>query len=243
MKLVSIIIPYYKKKNIIKTTIKSILSQNYKNYEVIIVYDDPDKSDLIYLNEIVKGNKKFKFIINKHNLGAGISRNKGIKNARGDYIAFLDADDTWKFNKLNSQIRFMENKGYDFTHTSYDILNSKNKKVGSRKAKDLTHQDLLKSCDIGLSTVIVKKKYLKNNPFPSLKTKEDYVLWLKLTKNKKFYALKNSLTSWRMLKNSLSSSTIRKLIDGYRVYRNYKNQNIINSLYSLLILSLNYLKK
>ena len=98
--LVSIIIPYFKKKKFIKQTINSIFKQTYKKYEIIIIYDDKDLTDLPYLKKVVKKIKKKKIVINKKNYGAGISRNIGIKNAHGKFIAFLDADDVWNKNKL-----------------------------------------------------------------------------------------------------------------------------------------------
>ena len=106
----SIIIPYYKKKLFIKQTITSILNQTFKNFEVLIIYDDEDKSELFFLKELIKKDKRFKLILNKKNLGAGESRNKGIKNAKGKYICFIDADDLWDKNKLKLQINFMRKK-------------------------------------------------------------------------------------------------------------------------------------
>ena len=83
--LVSIIIPYFKKKEFIKQTINSITQQTYKKYEIIIIYDNRDLTDLSYLKKIVKKIKKKKIIINNKNYGAGISRNIGI-NQRLFYI-------------------------------------------------------------------------------------------------------------------------------------------------------------
>ena len=141
--------------------------------------------------------KKVKIFVNKKNIGAGLSRNIGIKISRGQYIAFIDADDVWKPSKLEKQIKFMKNKDINISHTSYSIIDEFNNKISVRKAKNLVFDNLLKSCDIGLSTVIIKK-ILKKNFFANLKTKEDYVLWLKLSqKGHKFYALNNELTLWR----------------------------------------------
>ena len=141
----------------------------------------------------------------------------------------------------------MKKNNYQISHTSYFIVNEKKKIIGQRKARDLLSiNEVLKSCDIGLSTVIIEKKIItKNNTkFPKLVTKEDFVFWLMLLrKNYKFYAFDKNLTNWRDSKNSLSSSTIQKLFDGFKVYNNYMNFNIIKSLYYLICLSLNYLKK
>ena len=242
MDLVSIITPYYKKKKYIELTINSVLQQTYKNFELIIIYDDQNKEDLNLLKNLTKKDKRIKLYINKKNLGAGRSRNKGIKLCQGSLIAFLDADDLWARNKLKKQIFFMKKSLVDISHTSYHIINSDNKKIGNRIAKDMNHKLLLSSCDIGLSTVIMKKKIITNKiKFPNINTKEDYVLWLKITlHNRKILALKNNLTKWRKLNDSLSASKIQKLYDGYLVYRKYMNFSIAKSFFSLLLLSFNY---
>ena len=244
MDLISVILPYYKKRQFIEKAIFSVINQTYKKIELIIIFDDKDKDDLKYLEGIKKKDKRIKIVVNKKNIGAGLSRNKGIKLCKGKFIAFIDADDFWERSKLLKQLNFMKVNGYDFTHTSYKIIDINEKVIGIRKARDLTLQNLLSSCDIGLSTVMLKKKILKKNLFVNLKIKEDDVLWLKLAKqNYKFYALKHYLTNWRSLKNSLSSSVIQKLKDGFRVYRYYLKQSLIRSFISLIILSINYIKK
>ena len=245
--LVSVIIPYYKKRNFVKESVVSVINQSYDNLEILIIYDDTNLNDLEFLQEISKLDKRIKIINNNKRLGAGLSRNKGIEQSSGKYIAFIDADDTWAPDKLKNQISFMKKNNYQISHTSYFIINEKKKIIGQRKARDLLSiNDILKSCDIGLSTVIIEKKVITktNTKFPKLVTKEDFVFWLKLLeKNYKFYAHDSNLTNWTDSKNSLSSSTIQKLFDGFKVYNNYMHFNIIKSLYYLICLSLNYLKK
>ena len=106
--LISIILPYYKKLKFFKKTYNSILNQTYKNFELIIVYDDSDLVELKKIKEIIKNNSKTKIICNKKNLGAGPSRNKGIKLSKGNYLSFIDADDLWKKNKLQKQLKFLK---------------------------------------------------------------------------------------------------------------------------------------
>ena len=247
MDLVSVIIPYYKKRNFVKETIVSVINQSYDNLEILIIYDDTNLNDLEFLQEISKLDNRIKIINNNKRLGAGLSRNKGIEQSNGKYIAFIDADDTWAPDKLKDQISFMKKNNYQISHTSYFIINEKKKIIGQRKARDLLSiNEILKSCDIGLSTVIIEKKVIikTNTKFPKLVTKEDFVFWLMLLKkNYKFYAYDSNLTNWTDSKNSLSSSTIQKLFDGFKVYNYYMNFNIIKSLYYLICLSLNYLKK
>ena len=244
--LISVIIPYYKKKKFIEETIKSVLDQTYQNFEIIIVYDDVDHQDLPYLNKIKNFDKRINLFINKKNMGAGISRNIAIDYSKGNFIAFLDSDDIWKKIKLESQIEFMKKNSLIVSHTSYDIINKHKKVISTRRARDFyAVNDLLKSCDIGLSTVIISKKIKELDlQFPNLKTKEDFVLWLSiLKKNIPIIAFNKNLSYWRKLDNSLSTSILQKLIDAYRVYNKHMNFNFIKSLYYVLCLSINFLKK
>ena len=246
MILVSVIIPYFKKKKFIEKTINSIKSQTYKNLEIIIVYDDEDRSDLKLIKKIKNSDKRIKVIVNKKSLGAGESRNKGIYHSKADYIAFLDADDLWKKNKIELQLKLMIRNKFEISHTSYEILNSNHKNRKVMRAKNFNnYNQLLPSCDIGLSTVMLKKNLItKNCRFPKLKTKEDFVLWLLiLKKNVKIGSLDKNLTSWRKLDNSLSSSTFQKLIDGFVVYNTYMKFGILKSFFYLLTLSINFLRK
>ena len=246
MELISIITPYFKKKKNIKETIISILNQTYQNFEIFIIYDDEDKNDLSYIKQIQKLDKRINLIINKKNMGAGISRNVGIKFSRGEYLAFIDSDDQWLKEKLNDQLNFMKSHNLKISHTSYNIIDKNNKKINSRIARNfILLSDLLKSCDIGLSTVMLKKEIIDDDCcFADIKTKEDFVLWLKiLNKNQKIIGLDKKLTNWKKLNNSLSSSVVQKILDGFLVYYRYMNFGIFKSLYYLLCLSINSFRK
>ena len=99
MELITVIMPFFKKKEYFKDTYTSVINQTYQNLEVIIIYDDYDKKDLDFINDIVKDDKRVKVFSNHSNLGAGMSRNEGIKISKGLYIAFVDCDDIWNENK------------------------------------------------------------------------------------------------------------------------------------------------
>ena len=181
--LVSIIIPYYKKKIFFKKTIDSIKNQTYKNFEIILIYDDSNRSDLIFVKKTLKKIKNKNIIINKKNMGAGISRNYGIKKSKGKFLSFLDSDDVWDKNKLKKQIKFMKNNCLEFSYSNYSIIDEKGILLKKIKSPNIIKfRDLLFSCDIALSSVIINSKLLKSEKFPNLKTKEDYLLWLKLSK-------------------------------------------------------------
>ena len=249
---VTIIIPYKKNLDYLFSALKSIFEQSYRNFKIMIIYDNENKSDLYELkkffkNEAIKKKISYRIIVNKNSLGAGYARNVGIKKSKTKYIAFLDSDDLWDKNKLKIQVNFMEKNNILFSHTSFHIINANNKIISSRLAKKkILLKDLILSCDIGLSTVILKSSLLSKNKilFPKIKTKEDYVLWLRIIKKINIIrGLNNKLTYYRKTKGSLSSDKLLSLINGYKVYKNYMNYGLTKSLFYLLILSVNSLKK
>ena len=245
MSLVSIIMPYFKKESYIEQSIKSILNQSYQNFEIILINDDTENKN--FINKFSKLDHRIRLVHNEHNLGAGLSRNRGVELSNGEYIAFCDCDDLWKNNKLELQLEFMKRSNFIFSFTSYDIIDENNNFIKCRTAPSyVDFQKLRKSCDIGLSTVMVKKDIFNNYEyqFADLRTKEDYALWLKLARDKIIMkSIKQNLTSWRKSKNSLSSSVIQKIIDGYKVYRVHLKYGRLKSLYCLAILSINFILK
>ena len=108
----------------------------------------------------------------------------------------------------------------------------------------LKYKDLIKSCDIGLSSVMLRTSLIKKNLFPELKTKEDYVVWLKLAKKKvDLIGLPKPLTYWRKLDYSLSSSIIQRILDAYRVFTKYEKKDFIETIFLIIQLSFNAIKK
>ena len=247
MPLVSIIMPYFKKRHFLRDSINSILKQTHQNFEILLIDDEISEESFNYLEEIRNYDARIHLIKNEYNMGAGESRNKGIGISKGQYIAFCDCDDLWKVSKLEIQLKFMKKFDLDFSHTSYEIIDENKKILGHRKAeKDSNFDKLINSCNIGLSTVIVNRAIFNSSEhrFAKIKTKEDYVLWLILAKHGvKILGINDILTSWRKTKSSLSSSTFQKLQDGYKVYRIYLKYSRLKSIFCLIRLSINYILK
>ena len=185
--------------------------------------------DIPYIKKILKNRISYKIIQNNRNLGVGKSRNIGIKKSKGKFIAFCDADDVWHKKKLEIQLKIMREKKLNFSHTSYDLINTNNKTIGHMKVKKiLDYNDLLKSCDIALSSVIIRRSVLKKSfKFGHTKTKEDYFLWLKLSKILEIYGINKKLLYWRKTENSLSSNTLQKFYDAFIVYNQTENKNFL----------------
>ena len=243
-KLISVIIPYYKKINFVSKAINSVLNQTYKNYEIILVYDDPNKSDLKLIKKKFNNISCIKYICNKKNFGVAYSRNLGIKYSKGNYCAFLDSDDTWKKNKLKKQINFMEKNQLDFSFTNYEKIINNKKILSTSKKNIIKYEDLLTECPIGLSTVILKKKIIPSLLFPLTKTQEDLGAWLKLTKKKNYaYCFNQLLTIWNSTPNSLSKNTYQKFLDLYTILRIQEKINFIKTVFCILKISCNSIKR
>ena len=138
----------------------------------------------------------------------------------------------------------MKKKKIKISFTAYTIIDKNNSIIGKRASKPIVHyKDLVNSCDIGLSTVIIERDLFRKYFFSKNKTKEDYSLWLRISKKNNIYGLSKSLTRWRKLNNSLSSNTFQKFLDAYDIYKNQEKFGYFKSFYSIFVLSFNFLLK
>ena len=243
--LVSIIIPYFNDPKNIESSVKSVIAQSYSRLEIIIIDDENSLNSKKILSTISKFDKRIKIFSTKKNRGVGIARNLGIKKSKGELIAFLDSDDFWKKNKLKKQIVEIKKRKLDICYTNFKAINYNKKFIYKVKSpKQMVYNDLLKGCPICCSSIIIKSYILKKNQFSKLKTKEDYELWLRLSKKKfKFGGVNNYLTFYKLRKNSLSSKHINKLINAFKIYNNFNNYGIIFSLFFTIRLYFNAFTK
>ena len=154
-----------------------------------------------------------------------------------------------KMKQSVSDVISLESKAI-YTHISrikstfYKIMDERNRIVRSMKVeKYLTYNKLLNSCDIGLSTVMISSKIKKLLKFKKIMTKEDYLLWLILSKKYKIIGINKYLTNWRSVKDSLSSSLIQKFKDGFKVYNKYLGKSRVISFFRVINLSINFVFK
>ena len=182
--LITVIIPFHNKIENLKIALNSVLNQTYQNFEIILINDASTK-DTEEIKKISKKNKNIRLYNNKVNKGASFSRNKGIENAKGEYIAFLDSDDEWLSFKLETQLEFMLKNNLSFTYTSYMrryLLKEKMKVIKAHKYSKLP--GIAFKCTIATPTVMIKRNILNGLRFDDeLKFGEDVVFWAKLSKN------------------------------------------------------------
>ena len=244
--LVSIIIPYFNDKKNINRSVSSALNQSYKNIEIIIVDNENSLISKNILSAISKKSKKIKIIKNKNKLNyAGVGRNKGISFSRGKFIAFLDSDDYWKKNKLKIQLKKLNKTKADILFTAFKAINEKKKVLYTVKPPIvITYKNLIRSCPVCCSSVLIKKKCLNKIRFLNYRTKEDYDLWLRLSKKGfKIISINNFLTFYTVRSSTLSSLHLNKVQNAYYIYSNSLKFGFFYSLFAVLRLYFNAFKK
>lgn len=218
--LVSIIMPSYNTALYIEETIQSVLNQTYPNWELIIVDDcSTDNTDEVL--EKIK-DPRIHYLKNEKNSGAAVSRNKALRKAKGQWIAFLDSDDLWMPNKLEKQIRFMEENGYAFSYTNYEEIDVNGNKTGVTVTgpKKITKTGMFNYCWPGCLTVMYNAEKVGLIQIEDIKKNNDYAMWLKVCKKVNCYLLDEYLAQYRKGRSgSISTHSIKIMIGWhYRLY-------------------------
>ncbi len=233
--LVSIITATFNSEKFLGLTINSVLNQSYKNWELILVDDSSTDKTIELIGSYQKKHPNILLIQNTTNQGAGVSRNKGITAAKGDFIAFLDADDLWKPNKLEVQITFMIKNNLDVCFSSYDLIDEEGNNLFKRviALPKLNYKKLLKSNYVGNLTGVYNCKNLGKIPSTKLRKRQDWILWLEAIKksNKDAIGIQESLAYYRVRKDSMSSNKLNLLKYNYWVYRKGLGFSAFKSIY------------
>lgn len=220
--LVSIITPTFNSQEFLQQTIKSVLGQSYNNWELILIDDASTDKTVTIINNYISKHNNISLIQNAINQGAGISRNKGITEAKGDFIAFLDADDLWLPNKLEIQINLLLKNNLDVCFSSYELMDESGNRLFKKvnALPELTYKKLLKSNYVGNLTGIYNCKSLGKIQSNKLRKRQDWLLWLNAIKasGKPATGIQETLALYRVRKNSMSSNKFDLIKYNFQVY-------------------------
>jgi len=244
MDLVSIITPNYNESKFISFAIESVINQTYKNWELIIIDDVSTDNSVEIIKSFANQYDRIKLIQLNKSSGPAVARNVAIKEAKGRYIAFLDADDLWYPEKLEKQITFMKENNLVFTYSAYELIDEYDNSIGKFAPPSfITYENMLKTCSVGCLTAIYDTKKL-GKLFMPLIDKEDYGLWLKILKKiNSTKGLNEVLAKYRIRKKSVSSNKLKAAKYQWKIYRNVENLNLIKSIYYFLHYAYNGIKK
>ena len=210
--IVSITMPSWNTASFIEEAIQSVINQTYKKWELIIVddcsTDDTEKVVASFNDE------RIKFFLNKKNSGAALTRNKAMREAQGEWIAFLDSDDLWTPNKLEHQIEFMKKNGYCLSFTEYEKIdeNSKALNVYVSGPECVNKRKIYNYDYIGQLTMMYNAKEFGLIQIKDIKKNNDYAIRLELYKKPKTcaYLLKENLAKYRVRNVSISHDKFRR---------------------------------
>lgn len=214
--LVSVVMPVYNGEKYLAEAIKSILNQTYKNFEFIIVDDGSTDRSAEIIQKYAKKDKRVMYLKNPKNLRICKTLNRGIKAAKGKYIARMDADD-WSYPyRLDKQVRFMEeNQDVVVSGGTMDVcdmsLNKLNERQYNLTDRDIRNKLFFWSPFCHGTTIYRKKEFLKSGGYdPHFDKAQDYDLWFRLGKLGKFANLSAPLYKMRVNTKSSTYTAINK---------------------------------
>jgi len=230
---VSVITPAFNAEAYISEAIESVLSQTYSDWELLIVDDCSTDSTAYVVKKYLLNDKRIRYFPQSENRGAAVARNLAIEAATGRYIAFLDSDDLWCEDKLESQINFMNELNCPFTFTAYTKIEEEGSKIIDIGVPGkVEYSDMLKTCYIGCLTAIYDTEYYGKVKMPLIKKRQDYGLWLELLKKSGFaLGINKSLAHYRIRKGSISSNKIKASRYNWFLYREVERLSYFKSVY------------
>lgn len=212
---VSVIIPVYNAEKVIGKTLASVFNQTYKNMEIVLVDDcSKDKSSQV-IEAFMKDHPEIVFFCQQKNQGAGAARNKALELAKGQYVAFLDADDMWHPEKIQKQIELLREKKGAFSYTAIQMV-AQNDQVIKTKRKVNDHIDykfLLHNTMIATSTVLIDRTVFGDFRMSLRRGGQDYATWLMLLRDGTIaYGIDEALVDYRIgNKDSLAGTKYKSI--------------------------------
>ena len=232
---VSVIMPSCNTAEYISLSIQSVIDQTYANWELILIDDcSTDGTD-----EIVQPflrDPRIRYYRNETNLGAALTRNRALREAKGRWIAFLDSDDLWQPEKLERQIAFMEQNGYAFSYTKYSEIDPDGAPLGVNVTgpRKITKAGMYNYCWPGCLTVMYDASVVGLIQIADIRKNNDYALWLRVCQKAVCYLLDDDLALYRRGRaGSVSTNSITTMIGWhYRLYRQAEGQSVPKAVFN-----------
>ena len=229
---VSVVMPAYNCEKYISKAIESVIAQTYTMWSLIVVDDCSTDNTLLIAKSYERIDSRIKVFKNGQNQGVARTRNFGIAQAVGDYIALLDSDDVWKNTKLEKQMELIEKCGADIVYCSYGFIdeNDEQIRVPFIVPESTSFNKMLRRSVISCSTALVKEYLLKEHIFKHEYYHEDYVLWMELL-SIPVTAVGDTevLAYYRQLTGSRSYNKLKAAAYRWRIYRDALNLGIVES--------------
>ena len=233
--LVSIITPLYNGERFVAETINSVLSQTYSNWEMIVVNDGSKDRGADIVSNYLSKEPRIQ-LVNQSNGGSASARNNGIRRASGQYIALLDADDTWDPGFLESQMNFMESMNAILVYSSHRRINENSEEILTPfiVPNQVGYKEMLKTSSISCLTGIYNiEKFGKVYLREELKSyRDDYVYWLEIIKKVgTAYGNQKIIANYRVMNSSTTGRKRKLIIPHFMVFYKVEKLGLVRSLY------------
>ena len=236
--LVSIVIPVYRAEQYIRETLDSVRAQTYDRWELLLVADGKEDPTIPVIEEYIrkKEENRIRLLIQEENKGAALARNRGVKEATGRFITYLDADDLWKPEKLQKELEFMVIKNAAFVFTGYEFGDENAVGTGKvvRVPEKLAYREALKNTTIFTSTVMFDTQKIGKNmlQMPDIRSEDTALWWRILRSGFDAYGLDENLVIYRRPVKSLSSNKLEAIRRIWNLYRKTEKLSIPYSCYN-----------
>ena len=241
---VSIITPCYNSSKFLQQTIDSVLNQTFTDWEWLITDDKSTDHSVEIIRKV--NDERIKFTVAEKNGGAGHARNLSLEKATGRFITFLDADDFWEPNFLEEMVSFMKKENAELAYSNYSRCDENLiPKIEDFKAdKNVTFNNLLKTCRLSLLSSMYDSQRVGKEFFPEGSKREDHVMWLNLLKKIPVgKPLPKTMAKYRMHASSISRKKTNIMLDQYLVYKDYMKFSTLKSMYYTANWAFNGFKK
>lgn len=236
--LVSIITPTWNCAPFICETIKSVLAQTYQDWELIISDDCSTDNTYKVVEPYLAMDSRIKYIRNDQNSGAAVTRNNALRIAKGRWIAFLDSDDLWLPEKLEHQVRFMEENNYAFSYHEYTEMSEAGEDLGVYVSgkKRVSKFDMFACCWPGCLSVMYDAEKIGLIQINDIKKNNDTAMWLKVVRKAPCYLLKENLARYRRRKNSITPKPLwQRIWAHYPLFRVAEEMNPVRATFWTLM--------
>ena len=244
---IDVILPNYNKAKFLDEAIKSVIAQTYKNWNLYIIDDCSSDNSVKIINNYSNLHNVNIIKLNK-NKGPAFCRNYAMRVSKSKYISFIDSDDIWTNNKLETQIIFMEKKGINFSYTDYTpFFQNREKKIfkGRTYIRDyFNFETFINNSSINTSTMVIARSILSTHRFKKINLCEDYLFKCELLKKHNIAKKLNENSAYyRILSGSRSSRRVKNIFWLWYINKKFNKLNFIRNIISIFFITLNSIKK
>lgn len=232
--LISIVVPVYNAAAFLEETIACVQGQSHTDWELLLVDDCSEDESGAIAARAASADCRVRPVRQDRNQGAAAARNRGIAEAAGRYLCFLDADDIWQADKLQAELDFMKEKQAGFVFTGYEFADEHGRGLGKvvQVPETICYKQALKNTTIFTSTVMIDRARIPDEDIrmPDIASEDTATWWQILRKHGTGYGLNRNLVKYRRSANTLSSNKVTAVKRIWSLYRRQERLSLAESL-------------